>query len=569
MDGATTLDLSLLLRRSRFFAFSLVGYDVLGPLSIVGLDGSSTTASLLGAFTFRPNGDEHLTIEGFGAVASDFRVGFGGLAAVGLPRGGRISAKITVEHFRYQREQRFVAGVDVPWDRFAAYGGAIAGEGYAGRPGFYAGAVVGERPVESLPGFRFVHEIVAPRRIDSEVLVELIERLQRAANDRRVRGVLLRVETSDLELAYAQEIRQSIETIRAAGKPVVCSVEASGVAAFYACTAADRTLVGQSVDVHLVQSESDVVSLEELFAEATIEADFVVSATAHANVAVLALDRDLAARLEADLSRSLGLSPDRLIALGSAGPRDASAAVEARLAHAVASESALDEALEDVVDGRVRRRRSLGSFGSRSWAKPRRVGVVLIAGPLIDREDVGERAGPDESASDAETVAAAIERLADDGAVRAIVLRVDSIGGSLLAAERIWRAVLDARQKKPVLASLGATATSGAYLIASACDEIFASPSTITGGLGLIFARAETAARTFQEFSEAERDALRARLTMANRSFVEKIAEAREVRPDEVERHSGPISGDRAVREGLVDRLGGFSAAVSHARALG
>lgn len=562
VDGATTLDLALLVRRSRFFAFSLVGYDVLGPARLVGLDGLSVPAVVLGAFSVRPLGADDLTLEGFGGVASDGRVGFGGYASVGLPRGGRLGARTTVEHFRYQRELRVVAGAELPWDRFTALGGVVLGEGYTGSPGWYAGGIVGERPVSSLPGLKFVRELDLEGPIDTRVVLGVVEALQRAAHDPRVAGVLLRLGEVELPLAYAEDLRQAIGTVRAATKPVLCALEAAEAPEIYVCSAADRTVLEPDAVVRMRPPAVGLVPVREALAAEGIEAD-VVSRGARGQDAHAAdeqaIEEDARHRVLATLARDFDVSVADVAHLFEAREYDADRAAATPLADDVARADELDGALEEAIGGRIRRRAAMGAFGPRAWARPRRVAVVVIDGPFVD----GERG---------EGVAARVERLARDRSVGAIVVRVDSGGGSSLAAERISSALRSARGRKPVIASVGARATSGAYLIASATDQVYANPTSVIGGLSAMFARVNGSGPDgYRPFTAEEREELGRRLALAERALIDEVAEYRELDAEVIERIEGGgfYSGDESVRIGLADHLGGFAAAVARARELG
>ncbi|MBK7153614.1 MAG: S49 family peptidase [Sandaracinaceae bacterium] len=106
--------------------------------------------------------------------------------------------------------------------------------------------------------------------------------------------------------------------------------------------------------------------------------------------------------------------------------------------------------------------------------------------PLIDIHQSGAR-----------TIIATLDAYARDPNIAAIVLRIDSPGGSALASEQIWRAIRRAREHKPVIASLGAVAASGGYYIASAADEIWADPATLTGSIGIYYGKVD-----FQQLAE-------------------------------------------------------------------
>jgi protease-4 len=189
------------------------------------------------------------------------------------------------------------------------------------------------------------------------------------------------------------------------------------------------------------------------------------------------------------------------------------------------------------------------------------------------------------------TVARSIEALAHDPTVSAIVVRVDSGGGAVLASDQIWRAIRRARELKPVVASMGAVAASGGYYVACAADEIWADPSTLTGSIGIFFGKVDVAPlaerlgvgiETFQRgsragaesvwrpFTEDERAALAQTIRDFYRTFLTRVAEGRDMTPERVDAlGQGRIySGDAALKLGLIDRLGGLASALARARQL-
>jgi len=181
--------------------------------------------------------------------------------------------------------------------------------------------------------------------------------------------------------------------------------------------------------------------------------------------------------------------------------------------------------------------------------------------------------------------------MAANSRIRAIVLRVDSPGGAVMASDQIWRAVQRARKKKPVIASMGEVAASGGYYVASAANEIWASPSTITGSIGIFYGKVdieplakhfgvniETEKRgshagadsLFRPFTDADRALLVEKLRSWYRQFLERVAEGRKLPIEKVDAlaRGRVYSGDTAHTLGLVDSLGGFGSALARAREL-
>lgn len=221
----------------------------------------------------------------------------------------------------------------------------------------------------------------------------------------------------------------------------------------------------------------------------------------------------------------------------------------------------------------------------------RAIGVVTLAGPIVSGRS-GPRLVPPGPASGGDVVAAALRDAGADDSVVAIVLRVDSPGGSVHASETIWREVVRVREAgKPVVVSMGSVAGSGGYYVAMAADTIVANPGTITGSIGVLAGKfitrglkdklgiASDALRTNvnadawssnEPFSEQQRDHVEAEIDMHYEDFVRRVAEGRNMSVDAVKAVAqGRIwSGRDAFEHGLVDELGGFRTAVAKAKEL-
>jgi len=188
-----------------------------------------------------------------------------------------------------------------------------------------------------------------------------------------------------------------------------------------------------------------------------------------------------------------------------------------------------------------------------------------------------------------ETMARAIRQARKDSSVRAIVLRIDSPGGSGTASDVMWREVTLARKVKPVIMSMGDVAASGGYYIAMGGDAIVAQPGTITGSIGVfggkislrglydklglnkeILTRGQNAAlfSSYRAWTDDERRTFRKIMTAFYEEFVTKAASGRGKTYDEIHAVAqGRVwTGAEALRVGLVDRLGGLDVAVSLAK---
>jgi protease-4 len=226
------------------------------------------------------------------------------------------------------------------------------------------------------------------------------------------------------------------------------------------------------------------------------------------------------------------------------------------------------------------------------WERPA-VAVIYIDGDITDGKS---RSMPipiiDQKLAGGETIIAAIQAARADRNVKAIVLRIDSPGGSALASELIAREVFATRGVKPILCSMGDVAASGGYFVAAGCDEIFAEPMTITGSIGIFFgkfdisgllaklgithdtvkhgARADVESM-FRPFTDDERAALLETLRYSYGRFVGAVAEGRKMSKDEVDGVGrGHVwTGTQAHGIKLVDRIGGIGDALDEAKRLG
>jgi protease-4 len=190
-----------------------------------------------------------------------------------------------------------------------------------------------------------------------------------------------------------------------------------------------------------------------------------------------------------------------------------------------------------------------------------------------------------------EPIARRIRRAADDSAVKAIVVRIDSPGGDGTASDLIWRELVRARKekKKPVIASMGDVAASGGYYVAAGAEEIWAEPSTITGSIGVFIGhfdaqelygklgltlttmkRGESADifSTARDLTDLERGNLQSWVESFYDQFIDRVAEARGLSREQVDAVAqGRVwTGAQALERRLVDHLGSFEDAIRSAK---
>jgi protease IV len=223
--------------------------------------------------------------------------------------------------------------------------------------------------------------------------------------------------------------------------------------------------------------------------------------------------------------------------------------------------------------------------------RPATLAVITATGGIIQRKS---GSGPDpiggRNPMEADKVSEAIRKAVKDKRVKAIVLRVDSPGGSAIASETIWRETTLAREKKkPVIVSMGNVAASGGYYISTHADRIVAHPGTITGSIGVISAKPivakakrklgvhpeelKTSANAAmyspnRPFNESEVKRFQAGLDGVYDTFTGHVMDGRGLTPEQVDTVArGRVwTGEDAHDLGLVDELGGFTTAIKLAK---
>ena len=211
-----------------------------------------------------------------------------------------------------------------------------------------------------------------------------------------------------------------------------------------------------------------------------------------------------------------------------------------------------------------------------------RIAVIHASGTIVPGE--GGRGATGNSVGSAPLVAA-LEEAAEDESIRAIVMRIDSPGGSASASDVVWRAIQKAGEKKPVIASLGDVAASGGYYMAAGSDHIVAEPATLTGSIGVVLFKPNLAgllgwmgigtdglsrgryARimdTTKGLDRAESALLRTQMNGVYKRFLDRVAVGRGMTTEEVDVIGGGRvwTGLQALERGLVDELGGLEQAV-------
>jgi protease-4 len=460
-----------------------------------------------------------------------------------------------------------------------------------------SGRIEDERPGFSLLGER-------PQRTTRE----LLETIHRAQESNDVSGLLIKLGDLKAGLAKTQEIRAALADFRSRGKKVYVYLDAEMVRGrnYLLASAADRVIMSPLAYLDISGLRAEVTFLKGMLEKLGIVAELEHIAEyksfsdvftrdsmseAHREVVNSLLD-DLYADLVRTIAAGRKMDPDDLRQKMDVGYYGASAARIAGFVDTLAYADELEGILQIGESGRPRLLKERDFTRTRDyvydWGSPPRIAVIYAAGsifsgesstnPLLGEKIMGSR-----------TIARAIRAARDDRSIRAIVLRIDSGGGSGFASNQIWREVELTRGKKPFVVSMSDVAGSGGYLIACAADTIVAEPGSITGSIGIVAGKVNLrglydkigvnkeivtrgkhadAFSSYRGFTPEERERLRREMRFFYEDFVHKVARGRNMTDAAVDSiGKGRVwTGSQARNLGLVDELGGLDLALRIAK---
>jgi protease-4 len=460
-------------------------------------------------------------------------------------------------------------------------------------------ALEGAMPESAPPGGLFVGGR-PPRWTHARALLAL----EAARRDERVSGVLLSFDDVGLGLAQAEELRSAILALRKAGKRVVTYLMGSSNASYLAASAGDALYVNPTTTINVVGFASSLVFLRGLLDKVGVLPEFIAvgkyksapeqltrkSRSEPAREATQAFLNDAMARLVAGIAENRRRSHAEVRAMIDDAPFSADEAVRGRWADGVEHLEDLPKRLEKAWKRGIDWQWDAGAPAGNRWAGYDRIAIVHIEGTITDGKSSVDPLSRGRSAG-AETIVEALREAKNDPRVRAVVLRVNSPGGSVTASERIWRAVRSLRKVKPVVASFGGVAASGGYYVAVGANEIFADETTLTGSIGVFFGKAsakglfakgdvhddtlKTARHAdllsiARPWTDGERAHLERLVLAVYDQFVARVVEGRKLARDHVlAAAQGRIwSGRAALARRLVDRFGTLADAVTRAKVL-
>jgi len=446
-------------------------------------------------------------------------------------------------------------------------------------------------------------DMVRGRRAPS--LDDIRRALEFAVTDPRLEAIIVEIAGAEIGMAAAEEIHSMLAAVNGAGKRVIALIagDQAGLREYLVASGAGEIVINPDTTLLMVGVSAGGLFLRDGLEKAGIGAQTIQrkeykgaaemfsrdSMSPAVRESLDALIGDWQEVLTAAVATQRRLPVDRTAELLTRGFTGAKLACKDSLVDRTGyfedlrAELAPEDADRRMVPlGRYLRR---VAYETSRYRRRDRIALIHALGPVI----AGEPPAGGEFLS-GEVAARAIRSAIEDSRVRAIVMRVNSPGGSAVGSDLVWRAVREARAKsKPLVVSMGDVAASGGYYVAMGADAIVAQASTVTGSIGVVYAKFNAAAllgrvgvamdfvkrgdsadalSVARPFSAAEMAQLEGVIDEVYGNFTAKVADGRGLAPEAAEAVArGRVWSGRAARENkLVDELGGLAAAIEIAR---
>lgn len=458
----------------------------------------------------------------------------------------------------------------------------------------------------------------------TETLDAAIARIDKAAGDEKIDGVILHIDNPTLGWAKMHAFRKAIGRVQAKEKKVYAWLDDASNMSYMLASGCDEVVMPEPATLMTVGVRAEITFYKKLFDLIGVKADmlrvgeFKSAAEPYSRTEMSPEFRkemeeildDFYKQLIDTIAASRKLPADKVAAAIDAAPLTARQAKELGLIDRVAYEDELDAELAKKSEGKTfkvvkkygRKKADTDFSGLQGMMKmmemmmgieqPKRksnnpkLAVIYASGMIMTGKSQSDFFSG-ESTMGSETMIKAIRQANEDATVKAVVLRVDSPGGSALASDLMWHEL--ERIKKPFVVSMGDVAGSGGYYIAMGADRIFADPGTITGSIGVVggkfalsglygkvgittdvISRGKNSGvlSSTHGFSDNERDAMQRLLNETYDQFTVKAAQGRKMDHAKLEKlaRGRVYTGSAALKLGLVDELGSLDDAIAYAK---
>jgi len=435
-------------------------------------------------------------------------------------------------------------------------------------------------------------------------LNEILENLEEAKKDDHIKGIFLDVSSLAAGFATIEEVRNALIDFKKSGKFILAYSEVYTQGAYYLASVADKVYMNPEGMIDFRGLSTEMMFFKGSLEKLEIEAQIIKVGTYKSAVEPFILDKmsepnrqqvnsflgSMYDHFLTEISRSRKISKKTLFSLADSSKiRNPNDALVYKMIDGLKYK---DEVIDELKSkSGIEMNKELKSVSIEEYApapeenssgSSNRIAIVYANGEIISGEGNDESIGSDR-------ISRAIRKARLDNKVKAIVLRVNSPGGSALASDVIWREMVLSKKVKPVIVSMGDVAASGGYYIACAADSIFAQPNTITGSIG-VFGIIPNMQKFFKNklgitfdgvktgryadigsinrpLTDAERMIIQQEINKVYSTFTQKVADGRKKSQSYVDSiGQGRVwSGTEALQNGLVDRLGNIDDAIASA----
>lgn len=482
-------------------------------------------------------------------------------------------------------------------------------------PGVEDNSVLVIRVAGSLPDYRPEDSMARIFGGTDDSFSRVVWQIKKAKVDKRISAVLLDIDFTDMGWAKADELRDTIADFRTTGKPIYAFMELGMNKEYYIATACDKIFVPPTGDLFINGFAAEVMFFKGSLDKLGVEMQFVKCDTCkYKNAPDQYLRKEMSPEHEQVMNELVdgfynrfiqGIAtarkktPDEVKAIIDNAPHRAPAAKEQGLIDGASYKDEVYDELKKRLGYKDNDRLRITSDSAYREVSPESLGlnegeqiaVIYASGAIMSGASNQSPYGEQTIGSD--TVSKAINDAADNPKVRAIVLRVDSPGGSALASDIIWHSIERAKaKKKPVVVSMSDVAASGGYYIACNADKIVAQPSTITGSIGVFagkpvmkglydwlgittqYVTRGKNAGLFREDQKLTKEEEAKFQSMVQSTywddFVPRVAKGRNKSKEDIDKVGGGRVwlGDKGKENGLVDEYGGLDKAIEIAKGL-
>lgn len=452
--------------------------------------------------------------------------------------------------------------------------------------------------------------LLEPFPFDQPTIRQLIDTLDKAAKDDRVKTFVLNYKGGAMSLTHIQELRPAIARFRNAGKKAIiygssfADGAGTGLGTYYLASSFDEiwmqpvgmlSIAGINMEMPFARQLLDKIGVTPQFFQreeykSAMENLSNSEMSAQNREMISSIVQEFTSEMVMTISKDRGITPAQFKLQVDKGMLTGDEALEAKLIDRLDYGDVLMDEVKTAQSGSLEfikfshyanKQKMLSEKAALTATNKKEIALIYIAGTIIDVSGSNAQA-------DAGDIAAAINEATDSVTITDIIVRIDSPGGSPTASETIRRALVKAQESgKRIIVSMGPMAASGGYWIAAPADKIYALPSTLTGSIGVVMGKFELS-QLFtkmgvnweniqwgqnadmlsftQGFDEQGTARMNALIDSTYNAFLTRVAEGRDMEVSQVRKiaKGRAWTGSQAVKIGLVDEIGGLDDALNN-----